>query len=42
MSLPYQIATLLYCFNEEDNVLLLERTQEPNLGLEPVRWETSH
>ena len=33
MSLPHQIATLLYCFNEEDSVLLLERTQEPNLGL---------
>src|ERR1043166_2025691 len=33
MPLPYQVATLLYCFNEEDEVLLLERTQEPNLGL---------
>jgi len=33
MSLPYQIATLLYCFNERDEVLLLERAQEPNLGL---------
>lgn len=31
--LPYQIATLLYCFNERDDVLLLERAQEPNLGL---------
>ena len=31
--MPYQIATLLYCFNEQDEVLLLERTQEPNLGL---------
>lgn len=28
----YQIATLLYCFNERDEVLLLERAQEPNLG----------
>ena len=33
MSLPYQVATLLYCFNERDEVLLLERAQEPNLGL---------
>ncbi|MEI7730678.1 MAG: NUDIX domain-containing protein [Verrucomicrobiota bacterium] len=31
--LPYKIATLLYCFNERDEVLLLERAQEPNLGL---------
>lgn len=30
--MPYQIATLLYCFNERDEVLLLERAQEPNLG----------
>jgi 8-oxo-dGTP diphosphatase len=33
MTLPYKIATLLYCFNENDEVLLLERAQEPNLGL---------
>jgi 8-oxo-dGTP diphosphatase len=33
MSLPYQIATLLYAFNSKDEVLLLERAQEPNLGL---------
>lgn len=33
MALPYKIATLLYCFNERDDVLLLERAQEPNLGL---------
>ena len=33
MALPYKIATLLYCFNEQDEVLLLERAQEPNLGL---------
>lgn len=32
MSLPYKIATLLYCFNECDEVLLLERAQEPNRG----------
>lgn len=31
--MPYQIATLLYCFNERDEVLLLERAQQPNLGL---------
>ena len=33
MALPYKIATLLYCFNERDEVLLLERLQEPNRGL---------
>jgi 8-oxo-dGTP diphosphatase len=33
MSLPYQIATLLYVFNEQDQVLLLERAREPNRGL---------
>lgn len=32
MNLPYKIATLLYCFNERDEVLLLERAQEPNRG----------
>ncbi|NLH75134.1 MAG: NUDIX domain-containing protein [Verrucomicrobia bacterium] len=32
MALPYKISTLLYCFNEQDEVLLLERAQEPNLG----------
>ena len=31
--LPYKVATLLYCFNERDEVLLQERAQEPNLGL---------
>ncbi|MGH7975924.1 MAG: NUDIX domain-containing protein, partial [Limisphaerales bacterium] len=30
--LPYKIATLLYCFNERDEILLLERAQEPNKG----------
>ena len=29
----FQIATLLYCFNEQDEVLLLERAREPNRGL---------
>src|SRR5882672_7072153 len=33
MALPYKIATLLYCFNGRDQVLLLERAQEPNRGL---------
>ena len=33
MKLPYKVATLLYCFNERDDVLLLERAQEPNRGL---------
>jgi 8-oxo-dGTP diphosphatase len=33
MELPYQISTLLYCFNEKEDVLLLERKHEPNLGL---------
>ena len=31
--LPYKVATLLYCFSERDEVLLLERAQEPNRGL---------
>jgi 8-oxo-dGTP diphosphatase len=30
--LPYKVATLLYCFNEADDILLLERSQEPNRG----------
>ena len=33
MALPYKIATLLYCFHERGDVLLLERAQEPNRGL---------
>jgi len=33
VSLPYKVATLLYCFNERDEVLLMERAQEPNLGM---------
>ncbi len=33
MQLPYKIATLLYGFNERDEVLLLERAQAPNRGL---------
>jgi 8-oxo-dGTP diphosphatase len=31
--LPYKIATLLYCFNQSDQLLLMERLHEPNLGL---------
>lgn len=31
--LPYKIATLLYAFNQRDEVLLLERAQEPNRGM---------
>jgi 8-oxo-dGTP diphosphatase len=33
MTLPHKISTLLYCFNEREEILLLERAQEPNLGL---------
>jgi 8-oxo-dGTP diphosphatase len=33
MRLPYKISTLLYCFNRENQVLLMQRRQEPNLGL---------
>ena len=33
LKMPYKIATLLYCFDENERVLLLERAQEPNLGL---------
>jgi 8-oxo-dGTP diphosphatase len=33
MPLPYKIATLLYCFNRKDQVLLLRRARQPNRGL---------
>lgn len=33
MGLPYKIATLLYVFNARDEILLIERAQQPNLGL---------
>lgn len=33
MALPYKIATLLYVFDDEGRVLLLERVREPNRGL---------
>ena len=33
MPLVHTISTLLYCFNERDEVLLMERAQEPNLGV---------
>src|SRR5437660_12581613 len=32
MILPYKVATLLYCFNGRDEVLLIERMHEPNRG----------
>lgn len=31
--LPHRISTLLYGFNAQDDVLLLHRAQDPNLGL---------
>lgn len=31
--ISYKISTLLYAFDEEDQVLLMHRAQEPNLGL---------
>lgn len=30
--MPYKVSTLLYCFNAADEILLLHRRQEPNLG----------
>jgi len=33
MTLPFKVATLLYCFNGRDEVLLMERAHEPNRGL---------
>jgi 8-oxo-dGTP diphosphatase len=33
LPLPYKISTLLYCFNAQGEVLLLNRTREPNRGL---------
>ncbi|MEY2408362.1 MAG: 8-oxo-dGTP diphosphatase [Verrucomicrobiota bacterium] len=33
MPLPHKMATLLYAFTPDDQVLLLERAQEPNRGL---------
>ncbi len=33
MPLPYKISTLLYCFNDAGQILLLNRAQEPNRGL---------
>ena len=32
-ALPYHISTLLYCFNEHGEILLLRREREPNRGL---------
>jgi 8-oxo-dGTP diphosphatase len=33
MPLAYHISTLLYCFNAEEEILLLRREREPNRGL---------
>ncbi len=33
MNLPHKISTLIYGFNSQDEVLLMERAQEPNRGL---------
>jgi 8-oxo-dGTP diphosphatase len=33
MPLPHRIATLLYCFDDAGQVLLMERRREPNKGL---------
>jgi 8-oxo-dGTP diphosphatase len=33
MALPHKISTLLYTFDSEDRVLLLQRQREPNRGL---------
>ncbi|MBM3846006.1 MAG: NUDIX domain-containing protein [Verrucomicrobia bacterium] len=33
LNLPHKVSTLLYVFDEADRVLLMERAQEPNLGL---------
>jgi 8-oxo-dGTP diphosphatase len=33
MRMPYKISTLLYCFNQRNQVLLMHRAQEPNRGL---------
>jgi 8-oxo-dGTP diphosphatase len=33
MTLPYRVSTLLYCFNAREEVLLMQRFQEPNRGL---------
>jgi 8-oxo-dGTP diphosphatase len=32
LTLPYKVATLLYCFYKTGEILLLERAQEPNRG----------
>ncbi len=33
MDWAYRISTLLYCFSRDDEILLLYRNQEPNLGV---------
>ena len=43
MPLPYKIATLLYCFNQQDEALLLRRNAEAQPRLvEPVRRQAAH
>src|SRR5258706_9330201 len=32
MGLPYKVATLLFCFSDDDRILLMERSREPNRG----------
>ena len=33
MSLPHKISSLLYCFNQRDEILLMQRARAPNRGL---------
>lgn len=33
VKMPHKISTLLYCFDKDDRILLIERAQEPNRGL---------
>jgi 8-oxo-dGTP diphosphatase len=33
VKLPHHISTLLFCFNRQDEVLLLQRRRDPNRGL---------
>ncbi len=32
-NLPFKVATLLFCFNSQDETLLMERRKSPNYGL---------
>ena len=43
MSLPHQISTLLYVFDREDRVLLLEAyARAESRIVEPARWQAAH